>query len=119
MPEIHKAEAHAFRRVALLGGKLALSQMGINILGPLLLALGQLKYLVGAINYFTKWIEAEPLPTNTTENVRKFVWKRIICMYGIPHQLVSDNGTQFTDWRFEGLCSELGIAQLFSSMEHP
>ena len=49
------------------------------------------KYLMAAINYFTKWIEAEPLPMITTEKVRKFVWKRIICRHGVPHHLVNDN----------------------------
>ena len=64
----------------------------IDILSPFPLAPGQLKYLVVIIDYFTKWIKAEPLPTITTEKVRKFVWKRIISRYGIPHQLVSNNG---------------------------
>ena len=54
------------------------------------------------------------LATITTEKVRKFVWKMIICRYGIPGQLVSDNGTQFTNWWFEDFCRELEIAQLFS-----
>ena len=91
----------------------------IDILGPFSLALGQLKYLVVAIDYFTKWIEAEPLPIITTEKVRKFVQKRTICRYRVPYHLVSNNGTQFTYWRFEDFCRELGIVQLFSSVEHP
>ena len=81
------------------------------------LAPGQSKYLVIAIIHFTKWIEAEPLPIITIEKVRKFVWKMIICTCGIPCQLVSDKGIQFTEWRFEDLCKVLGIVQLFSSVE--
>ena len=77
-----------------------------------------MKYLVVVIDYFTKWIEAEPLPTITTEKVRKFVWKRIIYRYGIPRQLVSDNGIQFTDCGFEDFYRKLGIVQFFSLVKH-
>ena len=119
MPEIQRIETHNLQRVTLLGGKLAFHKQGIDILGPFPLALGQLKYLVVAINYFIKWIEAEPFPKIAMEKVRKFAWKRIICRYGIPSQLVTDNGTQFTNWRFEDFCRKLGIRQLFSSVEHP
>nr|KYP59627.1 Gypsy retrotransposon integrase-like protein 1 [Cajanus cajan] len=51
---------------------------GIDILGPFPLAKGQCKFLVVAVDYFTKWIEAEPLATITAANVQKFVWKNII-----------------------------------------
>ena len=95
-----------------------LHKWGIDILGSFPLALRQLKYLIVTIGYFTKWIEAEPWPTITTEKVREFIWKRIVCRYGIPPQLVSDNGTQFTECRFEDFCMELGIVQLFSLVEH-
>nr|KYP54494.1 Pol polyprotein [Cajanus cajan] len=55
-------------------------------------AKGQLKFLLVAIDYFTKWIEACPLAKNTTENVQRFTWRDIICRFGIPHTLVTDNG---------------------------
>ena len=52
----------------------------------------QLKFLIVGINYFTKWVEAEALATITEKNVRSFIWKSIICRFGIPRVLVSDNG---------------------------
>nr|KYP37170.1 Pol polyprotein [Cajanus cajan] len=64
----------------------------MDILGPFPLAKGQLKFLLVAIDYFTKWIEACPLAKITTENVQKFTWRNIICRFGIPHTLVTDNG---------------------------
>ena len=51
----------------------------------------QLKFLVVGIYYFTKWVEAETLPTITEKNIRNFVWRNIICRYGIPRVIVSDN----------------------------
>ena len=48
---------------------------GMDILGPFSLGNRQVKFLLIAINYFTKSIEAKPLTTITTHQVQKFVWK--------------------------------------------
>jgi len=55
------------------------------------------KFLIVAVDYFTKWIEAKPLTTITTQQVQQFVWKDIICRYGVPHTIITDNGRQFID----------------------
>jgi len=78
-----------------------------------------MKYLLVAIEYFTKWIEAEPVAQITAHKVQHFVWKNILCRFGIPKRLVSDNGTQFASQRLGKLCTELGIKQVFASVEHP
>ena len=44
------------------------------------------------VDYFTKWVEVEPLAMIMANNVQKFVWKSIICRFGIPVVLISDNG---------------------------
>ena len=54
---------------------------GIDILGPFPLAVQQMKYLVVAIEYFTKWIEVEPVAQITTHKVQHFVWKNIVCRF--------------------------------------
>ena len=51
-----------------------------------------MKILVVGIDYFTKWVEAEPLAKITQQNVKNFVWKSIVCRFGVPRVLVSDNG---------------------------
>ena len=56
------------------------------------MAMQQLKFLVVEIDYFTKWVEVEPLATIMEKNVCSFVWKNIICQFGIPKVLISDNG---------------------------
>nr|KYP51948.1 Pol polyprotein [Cajanus cajan] len=91
----------------------------MDILGPFPPAKGQLKFLLVAIDYFTKWIEACPLAKITTENVQKFTWKNIICRFGIPHTLITDNGRQFIAQGFEDFLRELGIKHLPTSVEHP
>lgn len=72
-----------------------------------------------AIEYFTKWIEVEPLTTITTEKIAKFIWKSIVCRFGVPKELLSENGTQFASRKVKLTCEDLGIHQVFSSVEHP
>ena len=71
------------------------------------------------MDYFTKWAEAEPLATITEQKVRNFVWHSIICRFGIPRALVSDNGKQFDNPKFRDFCAELGIRNYYSSLAHP
>ena len=79
--------------------------MGIRYHGPFLTVVKQLKFLVVGIDYFTKWVEAEALVTITEKNIRSFIWKNIICKYGIPRVLVFDNGKQFDNNAFKDFCS--------------
>ncbi|XP_050250883.1 uncharacterized protein LOC126697815 [Quercus robur] len=55
------------------------AQWGLDILGPFPLGTRQMKFLVVGIDYFTKWVEAEPLAHITQQNVKNFVWKNIVC----------------------------------------
>ena len=71
------------------------------------------------IDYFTKWVEAEALATITEKNIRSFVLRCIICRFGIPRVLVSDNGKQFDNDSFRDFCSQLGIRNHYSSPAHP
>ncbi|XP_057452113.1 uncharacterized protein LOC130743916 [Lotus japonicus] len=94
-------------------------QWGMDLLGPFDTAPGQLKYLVVAVDYYTKWIEAEPLATITTARVQRFFYKNVISRFGVPGVLVTDNGTQFTSKGFRDLLDGLHIKQRFTSVEHP
>ena len=67
-------------------------QWGLYILGPLPIGKGQCKFIIIVVDYFTKWAEAEPLATITEQKIGNFVWRAIICIFGIPRALVSDNG---------------------------
>ena len=98
---------------------LAFSTVGVGHLGPLPIGKGKCKFIVIAVDYFTKWAEAEPLATITEQKVRNFVWCAIICRFGIPRALVSDNGKQFDNPKFKDFCAEIGIRNYYSSLVHP
>ena len=95
------------------------SQWGIDIINPLPQGKGQVKFLLVTIDYFTKWVEAEALSTITEAKIQSFVWKNIICRFGIPLMIISDNGRQFNSQAFRDFCSSLGIKNRFSSPGHP
>ena len=94
-------------------------QWGLDILGSLPIGKGQCRFIIVAVDYFTKWAEAEPLATITEQKIHNFVWRAIICRFGIPRALVSDNGKQFDNAKFRDFCAELGIKNDYSSPAHP
>ncbi|XP_057480460.1 uncharacterized protein LOC130767578 [Actinidia eriantha] len=67
------------------------AQWGIDILEPLPQAPMQRRFLIVAIDYFAKWIEAQPLAKITKKNARDFLWKHIVCRFGIPKVIILDN----------------------------
>ncbi|XP_076950273.1 uncharacterized protein LOC143623193 [Bidens hawaiensis] len=80
---------------------------------------GLVTFLIVAIDYFTKWVEAKPVATINAPSFKKFIWKFIICRFELPMNLVSDNGTQFTDQHVQGWLKELNITQTFTYVAHP
>ncbi|XP_061338845.1 uncharacterized protein LOC133285605 [Gastrolobium bilobum] len=92
---------------------------GIDILGPFPKAAGRVQWLIVAIDYFTKWVEAKPLATITSQKARRFFWRSIIYRFGIPGEVITDNGTQFTDAKFRALMNSLQIRHHFTAVEHP
>ncbi|GJV56418.1 reverse transcriptase domain-containing protein [Tanacetum coccineum] len=92
---------------------------GIDIAGPFPEGSGKVKFLIVAINYFTKWIEAKAVATITGNQMKKFVWDNIVCRFGLLGEIISDNGKQFSDNPFKDWCDKLNITQRFTSVKHP
>ncbi|CAJ2663183.1 unnamed protein product [Trifolium pratense] len=92
---------------------------GMDILGPFTKGLHQNKFLIVAVDYFTKWVEAEPLSDITSFRILRFFKRDVLCRFGIPQAVVTDNGTQFTDKGFQDFLAALGTKQHFTSVEHP
>ncbi|XP_016648932.1 PREDICTED: uncharacterized protein LOC107880908 [Prunus mume] len=95
------------------------AQWGLDLIDPLSQGTGQLKFAVVAVDYFTKWTEAEALATITTAKIEHFVWRNIVCRFDLPNATVTDNGKQFDCSGFQHLCSRFNIRIFFTSPTHP
>jgi hypothetical protein len=95
-----------------------LQRWGLDLLGPLPPAQGNLKYVVVAVEYFSKWIEAKPLATITSATIHKFFWQSIVCCFGVPKAIRVDNRTQFDAKTFKTFCSQIGTKIHFASVRH-
>nr|GEW30929.1 reverse transcriptase domain-containing protein [Tanacetum cinerariifolium] len=92
---------------------------GIDIAGPFSEGPRKVNFLIVTMDYFTKWVKAKAVATITGEQVKKFVWDNIVCRFGIPGEIISDNGKQFADNPFKDWCDKLNITQRFASVKHP
>ncbi|RVW69720.1 Gag-Pol polyprotein [Vitis vinifera] len=77
------------------------------------------KFLLVATDYFSKWVEAEAYASIKDKDVTKFVWKNIVCRFGIPQTIIADNGPQFDSIAFRNFCSELNIRNSYSTPRYP
>jgi hypothetical protein len=69
-----------------------LQRCGLDIVGPLPTAQGNLKFTFVTVEYFTKWIEARAVSTITSKTAQKFFWQNIVCRFGVPSELTVHNG---------------------------
>ena len=51
--------------------------------------------------------------------MQDFIWKSIVCRFGLPRTLITDNGRQFAGVKFVGCCEDLNIYRNFTSVAHP
>ena len=91
----------------------------MDIVGPLPAAVAQKKFLLVATDYFSKWVEAEAHASIKDKDATKFVWKSIICRFGIPQTIIVDNGPQFDSKTFWNFCLELNIQNSYSTPRYP
>ncbi|GJW37673.1 reverse transcriptase domain-containing protein [Tanacetum coccineum] len=80
---------------------MAILQVGIDIAGPFSKGPDKVKFLIVAMDYFTKWIEAKPVATITGAQIKKIIWDNVVCRFGLPGEIVSDNEKQFRDNPFK------------------
>ena len=71
-----------------------------------------------AIDKFTKWLEVEAMRKGTAESAIKFL-KQLVCCFGVPARIITNNGTQFTSHAFMQYVRSLGCKISFASMARP
>ena len=77
------------------------------------------RYFLVSTDYFTKWVEAEPLTNIRDIDAKRFVWKNIVIRFGIPRTLISDNGLQFDSKAFRRYYCDLAITNRYSTLAYP
>ena len=93
--------------------------MRVDILVPFLVTLAQRKFLLVAIDYFMKWVEAEPLPTIIKKKMEGMVWKDIIFHFDVPRILNTNHGTHFDLDAFRAFFQRWGISLRMIFMSYP
>ncbi|KAI3499631.1 hypothetical protein L1887_35435 [Cichorium endivia] len=91
---------------------------GIDFMGPFPTSFGNL-YILVAVDYVSKWIEAEATKTNDHHVVCKFVKKNIFARHGIPRVIISDGGSHFKNFKFGKLLKQYGVNHRIATPYHP
>ncbi|RDX88543.1 Pol polyprotein, partial [Mucuna pruriens] len=96
------------------------SMLGLNMIGPTeLKASNGHRFILMAINYFTKWVEAPSYTSITNHVVVKFIKRDIICRDGLPTHIITDNGTNLNNKAMIELCEQFKIKHHNSMPYHP
>ncbi|GJY23844.1 reverse transcriptase domain-containing protein [Tanacetum coccineum] len=90
---------------------------GINFMGPFLSSRGN-KYILVAVDYLSKWVEAKALLTNDARVVVKFL-KYLFARFGTPRAIISDHGTHFCNDQFAKVMLKYGVTHRLSTAYHP
>ena len=82
-------------------------------------ATGNQRFVLVAMNYFTKRAVDEALANIQDVDVKKFLWRNIVTRFRVPESLVSNNGLQFDSKTFQKFCSNLNIKNRYSTPAYP
>jgi hypothetical protein len=91
---------------------------GLDMVGPFKTAPGGLTHLLVVVDKFTNWIKAKPIKKLNGLSTIKF-FNEIITRYGVPHSIITDNGTNFAKGAFANYCGQKGIRLDLASVVHP
>jgi transposase InsO family protein len=86
--------------------------------GPFPHAIEGYRFLYATIDKFTKWSEATPVVKINKQSAMKFI-RSVICIFGVPNRIITDNESQFTSGAFQGYYEDLGIQICNASIAHP
>ena len=96
------------------------SMWGIDIIGPINpKASNGHRFILVAIDYFTKWIEACSYATITQKTFVRFLKANVVCRYGVPERIITDNGTNLNGAEVKKICEEFRIKHHNSAPYRP
>ena len=94
-------------------------RIAIDLMGPLPTTARGSRYILVCADYFTKWTEALPLPDMTAATVASAIYDHVICRFGVPTMIHSDQGRQFESQLFKELCRVLGAKKTRTTPYRP
>ena len=80
-------------------------------MGPLPVTEAGNKYLLIAMDYFSKWPEAYPLPNQVSVTVADVLVNELVCIFGVPLYIHSDQGRNYESAVFAEMCDLLGMVK--------
>lgn len=94
-------------------------RVALDILGPLPETADKNKYILVVGDYFSKWMEAFPLPNQEAHTIAKVLVEEWICRYGSPRSIHTDQGRNFDSNLFREMCRLLNVSKTRTSAYHP
>ena len=91
---------------------------GIDFMGPFLSSFDNM-YILLAMDYVSKWVEATTCPINDTIIVVGFIQRNILSRFGSLRTIISEEGSHFANKVFSKLMSRYGIKHLIGLTYHP
>lgn len=91
---------------------------GIDFMGPFPSSFNN-QYILVAVDYVSKWVEAAALPTNDAKVVLNFLRRNIFTRFGTPRAIISDEGTHFCNKYFTALLAKYGVTHKVATAYHP
>jgi transposase InsO family protein len=95
------------------------AHIGIDVMGPLPVTRNGKRYIILAVDFFTKYLEGIAVDEADAQTVAKFIHSDIICQYGVPKELTSDRGTEFVNNLIEELSRTYYIKHIKTTAYHP
>ena len=90
-----------------------------DIMGPLPVTHSGNKYILVITDLFTKWVEAFPLKETSSVTLARVLVDEVICRFGVPNNIHSDQGANFCSEVIDTMCKMLNIERTQTSAYHP
>ncbi|KAI4896495.1 hypothetical protein NFI96_004225 [Prochilodus magdalenae] len=110
---MHRAPLHPYQSGS------PMERVAVDVLGPFPVTDSGNRYVLVAVDYFTKWPEAYAVPDQGAVTTAEVLVQEFFCRFGVPEELHSDQGRNFESEVMAGVCRILGIHKTRTTPLHP
>ena len=94
------------------------SKWGLDIIGPLPSSSSGKLYIMSAIEYVSRWLETRATRSAKSKEMTRFVFEQVVCRFGVPLELVTNNAPEFRRDFVKGFITHLKIAHKNATPYH-